>query len=67
MIKQQIEEDRLDKDNEIEEENPYQNMIINNFEKKMLIGIFHKWNNGQYSVMSLIIFSIMGILEIILN
>ena len=33
MIKQDIEEDRLDKDNEIEEENPYKNVIINNVEK----------------------------------
>ena len=33
MIKQEIENDRLDKDNEIEEEGSYQNMIINNFEK----------------------------------
>ena len=29
MTKQEIEEDRLDKDNEIEEENPYQNMKNN--------------------------------------
>ena len=29
MIKQELEKDRLDKDNELEEENPDQNMIIN--------------------------------------
>ena len=33
----------------------------------MVIGIFSKWNNGQYSVMSLSMFSIIEILEIILN
>ena len=33
MIKQEIEGDRLDKDNKLEEENPYQDMIINSFEK----------------------------------
>ena len=33
MIKQEIEEDKLNKDNELGEENPYQDMIINNFEE----------------------------------
>ena len=33
MIKQEIEEDKLDKDNELGEENPYQDIILNNFEK----------------------------------
>ena len=33
IIMQEIEEDWLDDDKELEEENPYQNMIINNFEK----------------------------------
>ena len=33
MIKEEIEEDKLDKDNKTREENPYQDMIINNFEK----------------------------------
>ena len=64
MIKPEIEEDRLDNNNNLEEENLYRNMIINNFEKTMLITVFHKWHNGQYSVMLLII---LGILEIILN
>ena len=33
MNKWEIEEDRLEKDNELEEENLYQNMIINNLRK----------------------------------
>ena len=67
MIKQEIKEDKLDKDNELGEENPYQDMIINSFEKKMLIGISHKWSSGQYLIMLITMFSIIGILEIILN
>ena len=67
MIKQEIEEDKLDKDNELGEENPYQDMIIKILRKIILIGISHKWSNGQYLVILLIIFSIIGILKIILN
>ena len=33
IMKQEMEEDRLDKKNGSEEENPYQTMIINYFEK----------------------------------
>ena len=32
MIEHKI-EDKLDRDNELQEENPYEDMIINNFEK----------------------------------
>ena len=32
-IKQEIEEDRLDNNNDIEAENPYQNIIINDFDR----------------------------------
>ena len=38
MIKQEIEDDRLDKDNDNEgEENPYQNIIINDFDRNNVI------------------------------
>ena len=48
----------LDKDNDNkEEENPYQNIIINEFP--------HKWNNGQYLVM-LTMYSMAVILQIII-
>ena len=62
MIKQEIEEDRLDNDNE--EENPYQGIIINDL---LLILTHHKFNNGQYLIMLLTMFIIKGILEIIIN
>ena len=35
MMKQEIEEDKLDSNNELGEENSYQVMIKNNFEKKL--------------------------------
>ena len=34
MINQEIEGDRFNKDSELEEENSYQDMTVNNFEKK---------------------------------
>ena len=56
MIKQEIEDDRLDKDNDNEEENWFWNMIINEFDR----------NNGKYSVMLLIMYIMTVILEIII-
>ena len=47
MIKQEREEDILEKDNEIEEENPYQITMINNFEKNNVdrsISQVEKWS-----------------------
>ena len=49
MTKQEIEEDKLSKDNINEDEiNPYHNIIINNVDKEIYLP--HKWDNGWYSV-----------------
>ena len=64
-IKHEIEEDRLDNNNENEVANLYQNVVINALTGLMLI--HHKWNNDQYLVMLLIMSSITGIIEIIIN
>ena len=50
-IKQNIEEDRLDKENDSEEENQYQTMTINNFARLKLKLTHWGWNKGQYIVM----------------
>ena len=48
--KQEIEEDRLDNGNEPEEENLYQDMIINNFEKNDVNGSISQME--QWSILS---------------
>ena len=48
---EEIEENRLNKENEGEEENPYWNMIIIDLKRLMSILTHDKWNNGQYLVM----------------
>ena len=64
-IEQDIENDSLD--NYYEEEKMYKSMFIKNYIGLILMSIHHKWNNGQYFVVLLVMFSIIGILEIILN
>ena len=51
MIKQEIEDDRLDKDNSNKEEgNPYQNIIIHEFDRDTITALqIEQWsilNNG---------------------
>ena len=46
-----MEECRLDRENDREEEYPYQLMIINDFEKINVNTTKHKCSNGQYLAM----------------
>ena len=47
-VKQEIEEDRLDEENDSEEENPYQTMIIKDSGRVVSLLTYHKWNNDLY-------------------
>ena len=55
-IKEEIDDDRLDEDNNNEkEENPYQNIILNEFDWESIIT--SQWNNRQYLATLLIMYS----------
>ena len=45
---QKMEEDRLVRENDSEEENPYQSMIANDFGRVNFNLMYHKWNSCQY-------------------
>ena len=62
-VKQDLVDDRLNKDNdEEEEENPYWNIIIMSFIGMILL--YHKRKNGQYLATLLMMYNMIGILEI---
>ena len=45
---QEMEEDRINREEESEEENPYQSMIINDFERININSNTSQMHNGQY-------------------
>ena len=61
-LKQVIEEDRIDNENDNNDVNPNQSMIINDFEKIIVNFNTMQRNNSQYLVMLQIMFSTIGIL-----
>ena len=57
----EIEEDRLDRKNDREKENPYQSILINDFEKINVNINTLKYSNGIYLIMFQIMISTIGV------
>ena len=61
-INKEIQDDRSDKDNNNKEENPYQNIIVNEFDRENTIA--SQMEQWSILVMLLIMYSMTGILEV---